>query len=315
MALTVVEACQSGIIRRDPGGFETVPLTPIPLTPELPPGECADLAFVLSAVGIPHERRTTATGASLWVAPEDHPRAARELGAYLRENRRQAPPAVVWPSHPHPMYGVIGYAFVLIAVTLAAVMHAGDRGWVSAGVLDAGFLARGEWWRVFTALTLHADVLHLLSNLAFGALFGYPAARLFGPGVAWLLILLGGGLAYGIDAILHPPEHHLLGASTAVFTALGLIAAYGWRRHMRNWSRWMRNASPLIGGLALLAFTGTGGENTDLLAHLAGFVVGSATGAACARLSMPATGRHGLQWAAGGAAFTLLGASWALALS
>ncbi len=157
-------------------------------------------------------------------------------------------------------------------------------------MLDAGFLERGEWWRVLTALTLHGDVLHLLSNLGFGALFGYPAARLFGPGVAWLLILVGGALAYGIDALLHPPTHHLLGASTAVFTALGLVAAYGWRRHMQNWSPWMRRSAPLIGGIALLAFTGTGGENTDVLAHFIGFGVGSGIGALCARLPMPAPG-------------------------
>ncbi len=291
-----------------------VSLLRIPLTPELPPAECADWAFLLDAVGIPYERRTTATGASLWVEPEHHARAAHELRHYLRENRRPPAPPVVWPNHPHALYGVIGYALVLIAVTFAVLTNAGGHNWKSAGVLDAGFLARGEWWRVLTALTLHGDVLHLLSNLAFGALFGYPAARLFGPGVAWLLVLVGGGFAYGVDALLHPPQHHLLGASTAVFTALGLVAAYGWRRHLQNWSKWMRRSAPLIGGVALLAFTGTGGENTDILAHLAGFVVGAATGAACARLPMPAPGRHRLQWAAGAAAVALLSLAWTMAL-
>ncbi|MGH8251972.1 MAG: rhomboid family intramembrane serine protease, partial [Steroidobacteraceae bacterium] len=286
----------------------------IPLTGELPSAECADWAFVLDAVGIPCERRSTATGTSLWVLPEDHGRAAFELQNYLRENRRTPAAPVVWPSHPHALYGIIGYAAVLVVVTIASLTHALDRGWVSAGVLDAQFLQRGEWWRVLTALTLHGDMLHLLSNLAFGALFGYPAARLFGPGIAWLLILLGGGIAYGVDALLHPPEHHLLGASTAVFTALGLVAAYGWRRHMQNWSKWMRNAAPLIGGVALLAFTGTGGENTDILAHLVGFVVGSATGALCARVPMPPPGNHRLQWIAGLAAVALLAAAWTLAL-
>jgi membrane associated rhomboid family serine protease len=291
-------------------------MTPIliPLTPEMPARDCADLTFLLDAVGIPYERRTTATGTSLWVAPEHHARAAREVGAYLRENRRPASTPVVWPRHPHALYGVFGYAIVLVAVTLMAIAHGFDRNWNSNGVLDAGFLARGEGWRVFTALTLHADLLHLLSNLAFGALFGYPAARLFGPGVAWLLILLGGGLAYGVDALLHPPEHYLLGASTAVFTALGLIAAYGWRRHMRDWTPWVRNASPLIAGVALLAFTGTGGENTDILAHFAGFIVGTAIGALCARLPMPPPGRTGVQWAAGLASLAILAASWVLAL-
>lgn len=286
----------------------------IPLTPELPTRECADLAFLLDAVGIPYDRRTTVTGTSLWVAPEHHARAAREVGAYLRENPRRTRPPVVWPLHAHALYGVYGYAIVMVGVTLAAISHAFDRNWNSNGVLDAGFLARGEWWRVFTALTLHADLLHLLSNLAFGALFGYPAARLFGPGVAWLLILLGGGLAYGIDALLHPPQHYLLGASTAVFTALGLIASYGWRRHLRDWTPWMRNASPLLAGVALLAFTGTGGENTDILAHFAGFTVGAAIGALCARLPMPAPGRAGVQWAAGLASIAILSVSWVLAL-
>jgi rhomboid protease GluP len=291
-----------------------IPPTMIPVTPEMPARECADLAFLLDAIGIPYERRTTATGTSLWVAPEHHPRAARELGAYLRENRRPERPAIAWPRHPHALYGVFGYALVQVAATLASISHAFDKGWVGNGVLDAGFLARGEWWRVFTALTLHGDLLHLLSNLFFGALFGYPAARYFGPGVAWLLILLGGGLAYGIDALLHPPEHHLLGASTAVFTALGLVAAYGWRRHLQEWSPWLRNASPLIAGFALLAFTGTGGENTDLLAHFAGFAVGAGLGALCARLPMPAPGRTGIQWIAGLSAVAVLALSWFLAL-
>ncbi len=291
-----------------------IPPLLIPLTPEMPTKDSADCAFLLAAVGIPYERRTTATGSSLWVLPEDHARAARELGAYLRENRRPVQAPVVWPRHPHALYGVFGYALAQVAVTIAAMTYAFDKNWVTNGALDAGFLARGEWWRVFTALTLHADMPHLLSNLVFGALFGYPAARLFGPGVAWFLILTGAGLAYGIDALLHPPTHYLLGASTAVFTALGLIAAYGWRRHMRDWTPWMRNASPLLGGLALLAFTGTGGENTDILAHLAGFVVGTALGALCARLPMPPPGRAGIQWIAGLASLGLLSLAWTLAL-
>ena len=286
----------------------------IPLTPEMPPKECADCAFLLDAIGIPYQRRTTVTGSSLWVEPEHHVRAAQELRAYLRENRRPQKPPVVWPRHPHALYGVFGYAAVQLAVAWAVVVHLFDKGWRSAGVLDAGFLERGEWWRVLTALTLHADMLHLVSNLGFGALFGYPAARLFGPGVAWLLILAGGGIAYGIDALLHPPQHHLLGASTAVFTALGLIAAYGWRRHMREWTPWMRNASPLIAGIALLAFTGTGGENTDILAHFAGFAVGAGLGALCSKLPMPPPGRSGIQWAAGLAALSLLALAWFLAL-
>jgi hypothetical protein len=76
----------------------------------------------------------------------------------------------------------------------------------------------------------------------------------------------------------------------------------------------MRNASALVAGLALLAFTGTGGENTDILAHFAGFLVGAATGALCARLPMPPPGRSGVQLSAGLAALGLLALAWTLAL-
>ena len=36
----------------------TVPVIRIPLTPELPPAECADWAFVLDAVGVPRDAFT-----------------------------------------------------------------------------------------------------------------------------------------------------------------------------------------------------------------------------------------------------------------
>ena len=47
MRLTLVDTGRSGIILRDPGPPETVPLIQIPLTPEMPPKECADCAFLL----------------------------------------------------------------------------------------------------------------------------------------------------------------------------------------------------------------------------------------------------------------------------
>ncbi len=286
----------------------------IPLTDELAPDACAEFALVLTSLGIGHERRPGPAGDSLWVDPRDHVRAVEQLRQYLRENRRRPEPALVWPEHPHAWYGVMAYALVLMVITLAVATGAGGYNWESRGILDAGFLQRGEVWRALTALTLHADLGHLMSNLGFGALFGYPAARLFGPGLAWLLILVGGGIAYSIDALLHPPSHRLLGASTAVFTALGLIAAYGWRRHLRRWSPWARRSAPLIAGIALLAFTGTGGENTDILAHLMGFIVGAFIGVACARVRLPEPGNARAQWISGALALAIIASAWITAL-
>ena len=145
----------------------TVPVPMIPLTTELAPSACADWALVLDAVGIPYERRTTAEGSSLWVQPADHARAAFELQHYLRENRRPPAAPVVWPNHPHAIYGVYGYALVLIAVTIASVAHLGGYNWHSLGVLDAGFLDRGLFRSVLVGVAV-LQVLALLTALNIG---------------------------------------------------------------------------------------------------------------------------------------------------
>lgn len=290
-------------------------MTLLPLAVDLPPPTAADWALVLAAVGIVHEIRSTAKGDQLWVAADRLEAATRELSRYLRENHPPPAARLAWPRHRHSLAGVAGYAAVLLAVTVAALERAGDLNWVNRGVLDAGFAARGEWWRPVTALTLHADLGHLLANLAFGAIFAFPAGQLFGPGIAWLLILTGAVGAYAVDALLHPPSHALLGASTAVFTALGLTAAVAWRRRATHRITPMQRAAPLVAGIALLAFTGLGGERTDVLAHVLGFGAGALIGAASATLPWPAPGRSGPQWVAGGAAFALVAAAWAVALT
>lgn len=287
----------------------------LPLAVDLPPRTAAEWALVLAAVGIPHEIRPAIGGDQLWVGEDQLEAAERELTRYLHENRPPPEARLAWPRHPHTLAGVAAYAAVLAAVTIAALARVGDVNWVNRGVLDAGFAARGEWWRPVTALTLHADLGHLLANLAFGAIFAYPAGQLFGPGIAWLLIVVGAAGAYAVDALLHPPSHALLGASTAVFTALGLIAAVAWRRRATHRVTPMQRAAPLVAGIALLAFTGLGGERTDILAHVLGFAAGVLIGAAAAGAPWPAPGRRAPQWVGGGVALGIVVVAWIAALT
>lgn len=287
----------------------------LPLSAPVPVEVCADWALVLHAAGIAHAVRHEAGGASLWVAPEDHAQAVAQLAQYLHENRASARPASSWPMHRHAAWASLAYLAVLALVAVAQLAELGGRDWVERGILDAGFLQRGEWWRAVTALTLHSGPLHLLANAVFGAVFVYAAAQVFGTGLALLLILVGAGLANALDALVHPPNHLLLGASTAVFVALGLVVAYLWRRRARPWSSARQRAAPVVAGLALLALTGTAGENTDVIAHLAGFGVGLAIGAAAAGLRLPPPGRSRPQWHAAAAAAALLALAWIAALA
>jgi membrane associated rhomboid family serine protease len=111
-----------------------------------------------------------------------------------------------------------------------------------------------------------------------------------------------------------PPTHSAIGASTAVFATLGLLAAYSWRRRTGRSARWPYRWAPLIAAVALLALLGAGGEHTDVLAHLTGFFAGTLLGALYGGLSLPLPGRAPLQLLAGASALAAIAGAWAWAL-
>ena len=64
----------------------------------------------------------------------------------------------------------------------------------NVGVMNSAAVAHGEWWRLFTAIYLHADAGHLASNAVIGfVLLGLAMGR-FGTGVGLLAAFLAGAL-------------------------------------------------------------------------------------------------------------------------
>jgi rhomboid protease GluP len=183
-----------------------------------------------------------------------------------------------------------------------------------AGRVDGELIRNGELWRLFTALTLHSDLKHLLSNLVFGVFFGLFAGRLVGSGYAWLAIVLAAATGNALNTLLLDTTHRSIGASTAVFAALGMVAGYVWFGRLMSQDRWSNRYGPIVGGLALLMYTGTGGPTTDVGAHLLGFVCGFTAGFILIRLG-PTPKDPRSQLIAGAAAFGLIFFSWAIALS
>ena len=111
--------------------------------------------------------------------------------------------------------------------------------------------------------------------------------RELGSGLAWSLLLAAGALGNLVNAFVQRSSHSSLGASTAVFGAVGILAAISlvrYREQLRQ--RW---PLPVASALALLAVLGTEGRNTDLGAHLFGFVYGVCLGLIAEYL----IGRHG----------------------
>ncbi len=148
---------------------------------------------------------------------------------------------------------------------------------------SVGLIERHEWWRPFTALFLHSDAGHLAGNLASGVVFGALVSRSLGPLRAWCLILACGTLGNILTSLLtYPKPFTSIGASTAVFAALGILTGLGFTISMRQQSgrSWAKVAAPVMAGLVLLGWLGGGGPNTntDVLGHAFGFGSGLVSG-------------------------------------
>lgn len=276
---------------------------------------CNELALVLASQAIESQVHWNGNRWVLSVPSGSVALARREIDAYAAESRardfeRARPPPTAAGS---PWPGIWVYTVVLVGFALAAPEMGFGIDWLAAGRMDGGRLLAGEWWRPLTALTLHADAAHLLGNVFFGSFFAWSVARYLGGGFGWLLIVGTAAIANFANGVLSGPDHRSIGASTAVFAALGIVSAYCWRRGFRAGASRRERMAPVIAGIGLLAFTGTGGINTDLGAHLLGFVAGFGGGLVAARTGFPAD--RLVQLGCGAAAAGLITVAWLAAVA
>jgi rhomboid protease GluP len=235
-----------------------------------------DLSLVLDEEGIAHELRSA--GHEQWALVIEDGEAARAeaaVAAFERENPVSQPR----DERPLATRGAVAAGLFFFLSLLALHVWTGPdsagSSWFSRGSADAAAILRGEWWRGVTALTLHADAGHAAGNAVLGGLLLALLARTLGPGLAGAVVLTAGAAGTFAAAALLRRDFVSVGASTAVFGALGALAAL--RQHRRR--AWI----PLGAGLALLAFLGTS-KRADLAGHLLGFAAGVVLGAALSLL-------------------------------
>ena len=142
---------------------------------------------------------------------------------------------------------------------------------------SAEAILKGDFYRTVTALVLHADWGHLLSNMVGIALFGTVVCLRLGYGLGLSVILISAAVGNGFKALIYQSGHHSIGASTAVFSALGIAsmmqAVVRWRNPEKRKLAWL----PPAAAVALLAFLGAS-LKTDILAHFWGLLCGAAAG-------------------------------------
>lgn len=210
-----------------------------------------------------------------------------ELAAYDREQGDD-------PQLPDHAFGGFQHpagwnAWAIWAASLIAVFALQQElPWLvdSCASSNIGLIDHHQWWRPFTALFLHADTPHLVGNLVSGLMFSTLVSRSVGPFRAWLMILVSGTLGNALTAwMTHPDPFVSLGASTAVFGALGILSGLGCLLMIKHRLRlpWLRILAPLIGGIVVLGMMGSGdpGGNTDVLGHVFGFSAGLVLGLTC----------------------------------
>ena len=212
----------------------------------------------------------------LELEPEQSRAARKALDLYLREVRdwKELPRLKEQMRLWHPGALLWGLYLVLVYV----IDSAQGFGWREAGLMSSEAVQAGEWWRLVTAISLHADGEHLVSNLVSGCLLlGLAMARLGSGTALWCgwLTGIGGNLA---GWALYSDTHRGVGASGLVLGCIGLLCVHSLSEYLHNHRFRRYFLSSLGGGVLLFILTGLH-PDSDIVAHAGGFVSGCLLGA------------------------------------
>ncbi len=272
--------------------------------------QALDWSLVLVSQGIENviTRREEDGAWLLEITGADFARATESLALYERENRKPWRREVKWTGLLFDVRAALWFVALILFHFSAEVLQ---KNFHLPGAVDRGAVLHGEWWRVFSAVTLHADVAHLLTNVTIGFVFLGFAMGCYGAGGAMLLSLLGGALGNVASLLLHAAPFRSLGASGFVMASLGLLAAHSlaFGRHEKR-AVWLGRG--VIAGGLLLVLLGLS-PTSDVVAHVGGFIAGVGLGV----LALPwrAQFQQGLFSGAAFAVFLLLVIwTWRLAL-
>jgi rhomboid protease GluP len=273
-------------------------------------------SFVLEAVGVPHRLVPAFEGVALVVDATMAARAAAALAAQEQEAIEEQAPEIAAPDQGPTTLGA-AMATALIAFFLVTGPRTGfeGRAWFAQGsAIAEAIVHHGAWWRAVTALTLHADLAHVMGNAIALIIFVSALGRWLGRGVALSLVLLSGIAGNLITAYAYGANHDSVGASTAAFGALGILGGLQLVRRYRSplWTdRRRRMVTVVAACLGLFAMLGVG-EKTDVVAHLAGLGAGLALGVVVGRFQRQPMKALG-QWLLTAASVLVVVGSWFVA--
>lgn len=237
--------------------------------------QALDWSLVLISQGIESvpTRREDDGAWVLEISEMDLPCAQSSIAAYEHENRRPWRREVKWTGLLFDARALLWFvALILFHWFVAGAL----RDFKTPGEMNCGLVRHGEWWRLFTAVTLHGDVSHLMANATTGLVFLGLAMGCYGAGHALLLSFLGGALGNVATFALHDGAFRNVGASGMVMASLGLLAAHSVSQaRQEKPAVWIGRG--VIAGCLLVVFLGFS-PKSDVVAHVGGFVAGALLG-------------------------------------
>lgn len=172
------------------------------------------------------------------------------------------------------------FVFLLIAANILVFLITDLRGntgdseyMLSCGAMFHPLTLSGQFWRLFTAMFLHFDISHLLSNMLSLFAIGCIIEKAFGRG-RFLLIYFGSGLGAGLASTFYHAWKGVpavcAGASGAIFGLSGALVCLAVFRQTEAYGVDSRRVPLAI----LISVVASASRSTDSAAHIGGLVFG-----------------------------------------
>jgi membrane associated rhomboid family serine protease len=173
-----------------------------------------------------------ATFAPVGIRCPDHAAVRRSPTTKIRPRPVRRAPGIALATGIAPITrALVG---INVAIYLVTVVQ-GPGGLNSPGghlyvrwVLFGPLVDHGGWYRLVTAMFLHASVLHIAFNMFALWVIGRPVEQYLGP-VRYAGLYLVSGLAGSAGALLQAPLAPTVGASGAIFGILGAMVILEWQ--------------------------------------------------------------------------------------
>lgn len=246
--------------------------------------QALDWALVLASQNIDAIIERNAEGKYvLIVSKRDYPRALEQINLYQTENAHRRHPFRIEVAHS--LFDWRGVVWAIVITLFYLACENSNIDFRAAGMMHKNGVLNGEWWRLFTAVSLHADLPHLASNATAGLILLGMAMVYYGAGIALFLSFLAGAGGNVLGILLHHGDYYGLGASGMVMGALGLLAATGWfaETGVSNRNNVLLKMRRIIAALLLFILLGLN-PKSDVQAHIGGFLFGWLFGAVFMRI-------------------------------